>query len=299
MSSATSAGTAAWPEKGRPASLAPRTSRAAPADRRRGRRRGGAPAGRAAGRRGPRSRGEAAHRTIAGAARTPTTTARAGRAGACRRRPAGPGTGAPGPESAPVAEADEDDVADGGGDESRQQHGEQRRTHRKTALDQHHPADDRPAEQRRDRREGAGASRAPARALAHPDEQRHARRPPTRARSAAPPVRAPRRTTACPSRRVRSRARAPAGWRRRRFPRAAGGRRRRAAARARATTAAPATGSPITRYHGGDACPSESGRSSHSQPSSVVHEREEPAATSAAGTPISAPTRPGGGTRRR
>ena len=61
-------------------------------------------------------------------------------------------------EAAPVAEADEDDVAGRRGDES----GEERRREggteaRCAGLDHQHAADDRPAEERRDGREGAGA----------------------------------------------------------------------------------------------------------------------------------------------
>jgi hypothetical protein len=76
-------------------------------------------------------------------------------------------------EPAPVAEPDEQQVADRRRDESRQQQREQRRADREPALQQQQPGDERPAEQRRDRRERAG--RAEHRALAR-RELRHPRR---------------------------------------------------------------------------------------------------------------------------
>src|SRR6476620_1977550 len=65
--------------------------------------------------------------------------------------------------------------------------------------------------------------------------------------------------------------------------------------RAARTTQAPTTGSPITRYHGGDEWPRLSGRSVQSQCSTSWTSARKSAASSAAGAPISAPNR----TRRR
>ncbi len=60
-----------------------------------------------------------------------------------------------GAEAAPIAEADEDRVADRRGHETGQQHPEQRRAHRQPALQQQHPGHERAAEQRRHRRHRA------------------------------------------------------------------------------------------------------------------------------------------------
>lgn len=55
-----------------------------------------------------------------------------------------------------MTEADEDHVPDGRRHEPGQEHGQEERSHLEAALDHQHSADDRPAEQGRDRRERAG-----------------------------------------------------------------------------------------------------------------------------------------------
>ena len=85
-----------------------------------------------------------------------------------------PGSTRPGrPEPAPVPEADEDDVAGGRRDEAGEQRGGERRSEaRRARLDHHHPADDRAAEERGDRRERARAREQGALALPEAQDRR-------------------------------------------------------------------------------------------------------------------------------
>ena len=195
-------------------------------------------------------------------------------------------------EPAPVAEPDEDHVADGRGHESREEHRQQERSHLEPALDHEHPADDRPAEQRRDRRERAGRRDHGLLLLAELHEPRD-EHPGDRSERDQRRLRAEHR----PEReRADRRQRDPGPVRdrdvgRRRSPGAASGRRRPGrTARATTTTTAPTAGRPITRYHGGDESPSALGRSSQSQCSRSCTNARNTAASRAAGIPTSAPS---------
>ena len=76
-------------------------------------------------------------------------------------------------EAAPVAEPDEDEVADRGGDEPRQDHGQEGRAHRQPALHHEQAADERAAEERGDRGERPGRRKHRLLALVCAVEERH------------------------------------------------------------------------------------------------------------------------------